>query len=906
MNQYKNNLFFFHYILYINIMEKEQYYSIEEPDKLIEYINNNLTPNKKNKKERGEVFTPIELVKEMLDKLPKEVWSNPHLKWLDPAVGIGNFPVVAYLNLMEGLREWESNEEKRRTHILENMLYMVEINKQNIIILNKLLCGHKYKLNIFEGSFVDGYEYDKVFSTDVKFDIIMGNPPYNDKNGLKGGGHNLYTPFLNKSIDLLDNEFGEIIFITPISIFKTTNEKKTAIFNKINDLHINYINFNDAAKYFNVGSTFCYYNLSINRHENQLFKTLINDKIFEGSIYNVSDFNWLPLIPNKETYSILNKSMKNKLNCNREDNPTTLQNKVFFKRKNYINYKKPSFNPEIGGNNIEKYVITIYDSIPNRLKNIQTILDSNLFKFIYININYDGIIYHDLLNLFGMPNNNIKRNPTDQDIYDYYGITKQEQQLIEEVVNDTSKKNINKPDKLIEYINNNLTPNEKNKKERGEVFTPIELVKEMLDKLPKEVWSNPHLKWLDPAVGIGNFPVVAYLNLMEGLREWESNEEKRRTHILENMLYMVEINKQNIIILNKLLCGHKYKLNIFEGSFVDGDQYEKVFSTDVKFDIIMGNPPYNKGGVGKGGGVFWTNFVFKSIEIINNDGYLCFIHPLGWRKPFKEGDRKNNAGRIFYEFKKSGYLHYIYISDEKIPHFPKVDYYIYHNSKKIKKTLIYNKFKNNENEDEYEINHLRFIPNFINNNVLDILNKLIIDKGEKINIIYNQSFKIIRDQSFKPNNSHIDINGIPHAWTPISQKEYKIAYNSYPIVPQYIKQPKIILTYKSGSSKKQGKLFAKYYQNNIGTTSNTMYQIVENKKEGNLLEKYFNSKLITFLLKITQYTDGQYADNQFKILNLIKKPEGLPINPTDQDIYDYYGITKQEQQLIEEVVIKTI
>jgi len=446
---------------------------------------------------------------------------------------------------------------------------------------------------------------------------------------------------------------------------------------------------------------------------------------------------------------------------------------------------------------------------------------------------------------------------------------------------------IEDPDKLIEYINDNISPNEKEKKEYGEVFTPIELVEEMLDKLPNEVWSNPHLRWLDPAVGIGNFPIIAYLKLMDGLKEWKPDDEERRKHILENMLYMVEINNKNIIILNKLLCLYKYKLNIHTGDFLESD-LNKIFGIE-KFDIIMGNPPYNKGGVGKGGGVFWTKFIFKSIEILNNDGYLCYIHPLGWRKPI--GNRAS-AGDLWEHFRKNGYIKYLHISDEKIPYFPKVDYYIYHNSKKIQKTLIYNKFKNNEKEDKYEINHLGFIPNFINNEVLSILDKI-------FNVKYSTNyFNIIYNQRFKPNNSHINISGIPHAWTPISQKEYKLAYNTYDIVPEYIKQPKIILTHISGSSKLQGKLFAKYYQNNIGTTNNTMY-LLENKK----YENYFNSNLINFLMNITQYTDGQYGNNQFKILNLIKKPDGLPNNPTDQDIYNYYGITKQEQNLIEEKTI---
>ena len=84
----------------------------------------------------------------------------------------------------------------------------------------------------------------------------------------------------------------------------------------------------------------------------------------------------------------------------------------------------------------------------------------------------------------------------------------------------------------------------------------------------------------------------------------------------------------------------------------------------------------------------------------------------------------------------------------------------------------------------------------------------------------------------------------------------------------------------------------------MGTTAATMYQLVDNTNEGQKYEKYFNSNLLTFLIKITQYSDGQFAMNEFKILNLISKPIDLKDNPTDQDIYDYYKITKEEQKLI--------
>ena len=86
---------------------------------------------------------------------------------------------------------------------------------------------------------------------------------------------------------------------------------------------------------------------------------------------------------------------------------------------------------------------------------------------------------------------------------------------------------------IMDYINHRLIPREREKKKNGEVFTPLELINGivpnlrggtrdeklevsdkkklgMLDHLPKEVWTNPHLKWLDPANGIGNFPICIH------------------------------------------------------------------------------------------------------------------------------------------------------------------------------------------------------------------------------------------------------------------------------------------------------------------------------------------------------------------------------------------------------------
>ena len=97
-------------------------------------IHKHLDVRSDEKKEFGEVFTPINLVLEALN-LPKSCWTNPNLKWLDPSCGIGNFPVIAYYKLMDGLKKKIRNKKVRSKHIIENLLYMVELNPANVAIL---------------------------------------------------------------------------------------------------------------------------------------------------------------------------------------------------------------------------------------------------------------------------------------------------------------------------------------------------------------------------------------------------------------------------------------------------------------------------------------------------------------------------------------------------------------------------------------------------------------------------------------------------------------------------------------------------------------------------------------------------------------------------------------------------
>ena len=137
---------------------------------------------------------------------------------------------------------------------------------------------------------------------------------------------------------------------------------------------------------------------------------------------------------------------------------------------------------------------------------------------------------------------------------------------------------------------------------------------------------------------MGNYPIAVYLKLFEGLKKEIPDDKKRKKHILEKMLYMCEINKKNCYVVKQIYnINNEYKLNIYEGDLLKFES-EKIFNIQ-KYDIIMGNPPYNKSKEsslkgGYGGRSLWDLFVVKSLnELLNDNGFLMFIHPPSWRKP---------------------------------------------------------------------------------------------------------------------------------------------------------------------------------------------------------------------------------------------------------------------------------
>jgi len=312
---------------------------------ILETIERRLVPDEQAKKARGEVFTPLNLVRELLyglrksdlekgeqliwgiDKnhvmiddnpddhiggIPLEIWRDPDTKLLDPANGIGNFPFVAFEILdyqlrnhgIKGSNKW--NSKKRRKHIIEKMLYMIEIDQGNVNTARKVmnfLCKEA-KPNICCADTLKFTDEDLMKQFGVnRFNVIMGNPPFNMPRELKGQTGTLWDKFISYSLNLLSKN-GYLAFITPPN-WRRPESKLYADMVKVNQLQfIHILGERETRNTFGAGARVDAY---IIRKEPPNTNTYIIDELNKFHIFNVSELQFLPNFAFEKIKSILVK-----------------------------------------------------------------------------------------------------------------------------------------------------------------------------------------------------------------------------------------------------------------------------------------------------------------------------------------------------------------------------------------------------------------------------------------------------------------------------------------------------------------------------------------------------------------------------------------------------------------------
>lgn len=380
------------------------------------------------------------------------------------------------------------------------------------------------------------------------------------------------------------------------------------------------------------------------------------------------------------------------------------------------------------------------------------------------------------------------------------------------------------------------------------------LVCQILDQIPEEVVINGTI--LDPAIGGGQF-----------VREVE--RRKRAAGKTDDEIFKTVVGiEQNVLRKNYAVNKHKLVGNYKVCNFLNKD------FKNMKFDIILGNPPYQDPNNDKR--MLWNQIVDKAVEFSADGGYIAMVTPTTW---LTAKTNIHNSYKMFEQ--KQVEKAVIFDKDDKpFDEGTSVSYTITKNTKRTSDTpLFYAQYSTGKEDFVANINIAKdkHWPGSLTPINLAIHNKL--QTHKKIKFLKTCEF---HNQKLKKKQLVSDVKS----------KDFPYTHHVSAAITRYTSIKfsnhatwKVMVPVTSTIDKA-------VIDNNCGHGEDMFSLYVQDQTTAENIKKLFNTKLYKFIGKLYKSGRNQPLQNLFPVLDFGKVW-------TDKELYKHFGFTKEECEYID-------